>query len=151
MPAYSFQQRFVPLVKEGSKRHTIRARRKHVPKPGSTLQLFSAMRTKYCTRIMDAPFKKIRTIIITESEIYIVWMRLSDSQVCEVYDELTQGKSISWLANPLGGKQREDLAWKDGFRQQGSTARKTAGSFDLMLRWWKTTHELPFIGDIIYW
>lgn len=68
MPAFNFQQRFVPGVENGlariahappvhrdvrQKRQTIRARRKdgRDPKPGDTLKLFTGMRTKQCVKL----------------------------------------------------------------------------------------------------
>ena len=43
------------------------------------------------------------------------------------------------------------FAWSDGFRPVGSTAEQPVGAAELMLRFWKQTHELPFEGVVIYW
>ena len=55
MVAYSFKKRFVPRIEAGSKGHTLRLPRKgsgHA-KVGQQLQLYYAMRTKYCRKIID--------------------------------------------------------------------------------------------------
>ncbi len=48
MPAYSFKERFVPFILDGTKTQTVRSRRRHPAKPGDTLYLYSGLRTKYC-------------------------------------------------------------------------------------------------------
>lgn len=66
MVAYSFKKRFVPRIRAGlglpdlepvalPKLQTIRAlgKRRHA-RPGETLQLYTAMRTKQCAKIGDA-------------------------------------------------------------------------------------------------
>lgn len=54
MVAYSFKQQFAAPILSGAKRQTIRAPRQgragHA-KPGDALQLYTAMRTKYCMLI----------------------------------------------------------------------------------------------------
>jgi uncharacterized protein YqfB (UPF0267 family) len=52
MVAYSFRKQFVKPIIEGTKRQTIRAERRsrHV-RAGEQLQLYTAMRTKYCRLI----------------------------------------------------------------------------------------------------
>ncbi len=151
MPAYSFQQHFVPYVADGSKPHTIRQRRKKgFAKKGDTVYLYSGLRTKWCKKIREEVCTRSVTIIITSTDIYICSFRLSDQQVQEVMDELNSGKNIDWLASPLSKQQRNRLAWRDGFRYE-PTGINSIGNFEMMIRWWRKTHELPFIGDIIYW
>lgn len=54
MVAYSFKERFVAPIQDNMKRQTIRkprlGRGRHA-RPGDDLQLYTAMRTKYCTLI----------------------------------------------------------------------------------------------------
>lgn len=151
MPAYNFQQRFVPFVTDGSKPHTIRARRKKgFAKKGDTLYLYYGLRTKWCKKIREEKCTKAKTIIITEQNIYICSFRLSDGQVDEVKEELLTGQSIDYLADPLSKKAANKLAWADGFRVDGKYLVLYTNLI-LMKKWWKQTHELPFIGDIIYW
>lgn len=52
---------------------------------------------------------------------------------------------------PLLPETSNLFAWRDGFRPEGSTIHDPYGAFDLMMRFWKHTHELPFQGIVIYW
>jgi len=152
MPAYSFQERFVPWVKDGSKRQTIRSRRKKgFAKKGDTLYLYFAMRTKYCKKLKETTCKDARTIIITSSGIVLLSGRMDDVFVQIVMDQLKRGVNKNRIGPVLTTDEANQLAWDDGFRPDGSTAKNPKGCFALMLRWWKQTHELPFVGDIIYW
>lgn len=153
MPAYSFKGQFVPYVEEGSKPHTIRARRKNFAKKGDMLYLYFGMRTKFCRKIREESCTDVRTIFIgylfKKVAIGICNKRLDDFEL----EELKAGKID---LNEIGFKILSDvetnrLAWRDGFRPEGSSYYNTAGCFDLMMRFWNTTHELPFYGDIIYW
>jgi hypothetical protein len=53
MVAYSFKKQFVPLIRQGYKRQTIRAHslRRHA-RVGELIQLYTAMRTAHCARIL---------------------------------------------------------------------------------------------------
>lgn len=64
MPAYSFKERFIPLIKSGYKRQTIRGKRKGQAKAGDTLYLYYGMRTKFCTKIKEAICTKVEEIEI---------------------------------------------------------------------------------------
>jgi hypothetical protein len=127
MPAYSFKERFVPMILDGSKCQTIRANRKgrqgHA-KPGDTVYLYFGMRTKWCRKLGEGICSQIDPIKITDGGIYIAGMP----------DNFT-----------------DMFAWLDGFRPEGSTFVKSEGSFELILRFWRQTHSLPFEGTIIHW
>lgn len=151
MPAYSFQQHFVPYVLNGSKPHTIRKRRlKGFAKKGDTLYLYSGLRTKWCKKLREEICTKAVTIIITVTDIYICSFRLNDAQAEELQQELNNGKEPLWLAPALTRKKADKLAWRDGFRYE-PTGVAFIKNFEMMLRWFRKTHQLPFIGDIIYW
>ncbi len=125
MPAYSFKIRFVPLIKDGVKRQTIRRKRKRQAKPGDTLYLYYALRTKFCTKLGEATCTKVSNIrILRNGKVYI-------NSRCLTKD------------------QKDRLAYEDGFRVTGAIG--DAGCFNVMFRWWQLTHDLPFKGDIIYW
>lgn len=65
MVAYSFQKRFVPLIRQGLKTQTIRANRKRHVRVGQLIQLYTAMRTAQCERIIpDTPCTGIHPISI---------------------------------------------------------------------------------------
>lgn len=53
MVAYSFQERFVPLIREGYKRQTVRSHRPRHARPGELIQLYQGMRTKLCAKIVE--------------------------------------------------------------------------------------------------
>jgi hypothetical protein len=64
MPAYNFQTRFVPLILEGKKPHTIRRRRKHPTKVGDVIKMFTGMRTKECRQFAEARCVKVEPIVL---------------------------------------------------------------------------------------
>lgn len=53
MVAYNFKLRFVEAVATGAKRQTIRAHRRRHARPGEPVQLFYAMRTPLCRKLVD--------------------------------------------------------------------------------------------------
>ena len=129
MPAYSFKERFCPMILDGSKSQTIRANRKgrqgHA-KPGDRVYLYFGMRTKWCKKLGEAICKETSDIRITEEgEIFVNNFLVPDGE-------------------------KEAFAWKDGFRPDEPTSNSFA-SFGLMMRFWSATHSLPFEGKIIYW
>jgi hypothetical protein len=154
MPAYSFNERFVPFVKDGSKTHTIRGRRKRQSiKKGDTCYLYSGMRTKHCTKIREEECTDVRTILIGyllgKPTIGIFGTRLSDQD----FEALQAGllNLDDQQLTILSDKEKNELAWRDGFRPEGSDIDNCDGCFDLMIRFWRQIHDLPFYGDIIYW
>jgi hypothetical protein len=156
MPAYSFQQRFVPMVLDGSKCQTIRKRRtKGYAKPGDTLYLYYGLRTKWCKKLREETCTRATTIIINSNgHVYLFNKRLTDEVVVEVAKKLKAGKlplpaAKEYTFVTLSKTEKDELAWKDGFRDEENNL--PFSEFEIMLSWWKQTHELPFIGDIIYW
>jgi hypothetical protein len=141
MPAYSFQERFIPFILDGSKDHTVRRERsgrsRHV-RPGETIQLYYGMRTKWCRKIGEAICKEIHRILIREEGMFLSSYFGDDPALSKL-----------WLPFNKAGCDR--FAWRDGFRPEGLTFDNPAGAWDLMLRWWRQTHELPFQGVVIYW
>jgi len=94
MPALNFQRRLAPKVTAGTKRSTIRRRRKdgRDPKPGQTLYLFTGMRTKQCQRLLETRCERVRSIQIFPNSFTVL---------------LGQRK--------LSMAQMQALAWGDGF------------------------------------
>jgi len=127
MPAYSFKERFVPLILSGEKKQTIRNKRKGQAKPGNPLYLFYGMRTKWCKRLLDTTCTAVKSI------------------------EIKRTGSVYINGRKLTNMEKNILAYDDGFRHEDDLLRGYGGCFQIMLRWWKQTHELPFKGDIIYW
>ena len=64
MPAYSFQQQFVPFIERGEKTHTIRAKRKNRPKPGQPFYGYYAQRTKHCRKIVESTITRVQDIYL---------------------------------------------------------------------------------------
>ena len=64
MPAYNFQDRFIPKILSGTKSHTIRKRRKYPTKVGDILWLYTGMRTKGCRLIAGALCVRVEPIVI---------------------------------------------------------------------------------------
>lgn len=64
MPLYGVQRRFVPMILDGSKPHTIRRRRKNPTKVGDILYLYTGLRTKQCEFVMQDTCKKILPVQI---------------------------------------------------------------------------------------
>lgn len=83
MPAYSFKERFIPLIKSGAKKQTIRGKRKGQAKPGDPLYLFYGMRTKFCMRILDTRCRAVKSIIIyKKGSVYVQGKKLNAAE-CE--------------------------------------------------------------------
>jgi hypothetical protein len=159
MPAYSFKKRFVPYVLMGNKKQTIRQRRlKGFAKPGDTIYLYYGMRTKNCAKIGEGNCSMAVSIAIgIDKKVHLFKKRLTDADAVVVAAKLSAGKlpftevdySNTFLTLDRDGKDL--LAWYDGFRHEGEAENTLTGCFDLMLDWFNQTHELPFVGDIIYW
>jgi hypothetical protein len=150
MPAFNYQQRFVPFLRDGSKWHTIRSRRKCPVKPGDTLYHYTGMRTKQATLIAKDLCLDVKTIVIgSAGRVWLFCRRLTDSEA----EQLLATEEVTATGaefDILDQAEKDQLAWVDGFRPEGSSLEHPTGCFDLMFRWWNTTHELPFVGDIIY-
>lgn len=65
MVAYSFNKRFIAPILAGTKTGTIRAvgKRRHA-EAGDLLQLYTAMRTKYCALILQTPCTETVDILL---------------------------------------------------------------------------------------
>lgn len=92
MPAYSFKERFIPLIKNGSKTQTIRRKRKGQAKPGDTVYLYYGMRTKWCTKIGEGICTKVEEISIQQNGVVRI-----------------NGKKMDWV-------QKQALSNADGFQ-----------------------------------
>jgi hypothetical protein len=68
MPAYNFQQRFAEKVGNGTKRHTIRAKRKDGKRPqaGQPFRSYTGMRTKNCEPILFSTISKVEDVRIDD-------------------------------------------------------------------------------------
>lgn len=91
MGLYDFQGRFVAAIEAGTKRHTIRAPRKHPDRPGSTLHLYTGLRRKGARLL-----KRVECSLVQDIEI-------------------TERGSILLDGQPLRDEESEELARRDGF------------------------------------
>ena len=125
MGLYGFKARFVPYVESGEKTHTIRSRRVHPDKPGDTLHLYAAPRTKQMRLLMRVPCVRVEELEIVRDYVKAVgnmWLFVVDG-------------------NRLSHDEIEALARRDGF-----------ASFNDMLDFWKAQKRtFPWKGDIIHW
>ena len=73
MPAYNFKPEFADKIRYGTKRLTIRKKRKRGnPNPGDVLYLYTGMRTKSCTKLLEAKCTKVNNILISDDyDIYL--------------------------------------------------------------------------------
>jgi hypothetical protein len=153
MPAYSFKERFVPMIKDGSKTQTIRSFRKTPPRAGQLAHLYFRMRTKYCTKLVEPSpvIKEVKCIAVYKTGYVLIidtnWIEPGLARkVLELHGVTPDGVKSKHLTK----SETDQLAWADGFRHSDDP-QKVEGCFKIMLAWWQQTHELPFVGNIIKW
>lgn len=154
MPAYSFQERFVPMVLDGSKCQTIRKRRlKGYAKAQDPLYLYYGMRTSHCKLLRKEICEEALTIVITKDKgLYVLPERITESRACSMAALLTTLPitfRVYWENHEV--VDYDEFAYEDGFRPPGTGLGYYNGCFDEMMKFWGATHELPFIGDLITW
>jgi hypothetical protein len=105
---YNFKKRFAPFVLDGTKRHTIRAKRKHPDKVGDMIHRYTGLRTKH-TKLLG------RSECVRVEEI-----RVSASQ--QVFIDGVE----------LNADEKNALAFCDGFRSRG-----VEHAFEEMMEFWE--------------
>lgn len=73
MPAYNFKLKFVSAVVDGSKKQTIRKRRKYPTRAGMMLQLYTGQRTKQCKLLLESECLKVLPVKIYP-DVHIVFL-----------------------------------------------------------------------------
>jgi hypothetical protein len=122
MALLNFHRRFVSRIKDGSKTHTIRGKRKRPIKAGETLHLYTGLRHKGAELIMRAPCARVEDIKMVSDE----------SHIAERVHVFIEGVE-------LDRDEKEAFARRDGF-----------DSFcQMIMDWWNGL--LPFNGDVIHW
>lgn len=121
MGLYNFHARFVPFILDGRKTHTIRGTRAFQDVVGSTMHLYTGLRTKRAKLLMRAPCVRVEDIEF-ETE------KRGLDRIVRVY---INGQELTL-------DEREGLARRDGFP-----------NFAEMMKFWKG--RLPFTGHIIHW
>ena len=148
MVAYSFAPEFRHQVASLNKRQTVRGDRKRHARPGEAVQLYTAMRTKHCRKLVDRDpiCRAVRPIVI---------------QVSELLDDYIA--SIEIDGTPLHRDEIEAFAAADGFapidfgwwRQatlRGERDLKPATARSNMGWFWLDRHGRGrFAGVVITW
>lgn len=132
MVAYSFAPQFRLSVESGSKSQTVRAPRKRHAQPGEQVQLYTAMRTKYCRKLVDpdpvcTACSPIEILVTTQHPERIASITIDDRQLTD--------------------EEIEHFAFADGFNAYlDRSARLDMGSF------WLNHHgQGRFRGFLIEW
>lgn len=130
---YSFKPRFVPLIRCGDKRQTIRAPRKsrHV-RPGQTIHVYTGPRMQP-KKVGQAPCLKVLPI----------HLNLVDSAIqAYTMDESGAVLRIWSTSHAFDDPHPDDLAHAEGFQD-----------YDEMARWFRDTHgaAASFRGVLITW
>lgn len=160
MPLYSFQSRFVAFVKDKSKQQTVRGIRKNPPKIGQPCTLVTGSRFKPVKIHEVKPLvESVDTLFIdANGRMFLLKKQALDIPSSQIalsllsLNAVMPGFSIQTQFDfkELSLDEKDLFAWSDGFRSE-VRSNDTAECFELMFRWWKATHQLPFIGHVTYW
>jgi hypothetical protein len=125
MGLYNFQLRFVPHIRSGRKKHTIRGRRKYPDSPGDIMHCFYGLRHPGATCVGRFPCVKREDIVVDtpypDADVYLPW-----------------DVTVAIAGIGLGADEKERLAYADGFED-----------FAEMVSFWN--QRLPFEGHILHW
>lgn len=130
MVAYSFNKQFAEDVISGKKVQTVRANRKRHARVGEPIQLYTAMRTKHCRKLID-----VDPVCVSVQEVIISFPAdESDADLIMLLDRM-----------PVVSNDLELFAKADGF-----------DSVRHFKDWWRTTHgktkdSFLFKGVVIHW
>jgi hypothetical protein len=114
-----FKRRFEPFILDGSKTHTIRGKRQRPPRVGETCHCYVDPRQKTMRLLGRWPC-----------------VRVDDIHISVAFDIFVNGELLA----PV---ERNQLAWRDGFRSDVNEAYLEMSEF------WRG--RLPFDGTIIHW
>ncbi len=125
MPALSFMKQFCPRVENGSKTHSLRAKRKRAWKIGDKAVLYFAMRTKHCRLLGRSTVVKVEDVLLLHPG---------------------AGRRLRIRINGewLSADEAKSFARRDGFASIGK-----------MLDFWMEKHQIhhtgSWQGDVIHW
>lgn len=151
MVAYSFQKTFVPAIRAGVKRQTIRADRRRHARPGESMQLYSGMRTRQCFKIIDDP------VCERLDEIRIDLRSLAGTEPAgednAAMMEQLRAVSIEINGRALNRGEKHLLAMADGFSTwEFRKSKLPMLPFVAMVTFWMSEHgSVDFRGVIIRW
>ena len=133
MVAYSFKAMFADPIERGVKCQTVRADRQRHACPGEPVQLYTAMRTRHCRKLL------------TPDPICIDVRRI-EIDLAPKNPLMIAGIEIDGVA--LNSDEIEAFAMADGFSADllGGTARRSMGLF-----WLRNHGAILFNGVVIRW
>lgn len=126
-----FRRRFAPFIEDGSKRHTMRPKRKRRPVVGETCHCYVDPRQKSMRLLGRWPCVKVEDVLIYQCGDGTLSM-------------LIEGTEMSM-------DEKNYFAWADGFRSRGRHL-----AWEELSEFWLDAHgkseeSLEFEGDIIHW
>jgi len=131
MVAYSFKAMFADQIERGSKRQTVRADRKRHARPGEPVQLYTAMRTRNCRKLINPD---------------PTCLAVQHIEISLPYGHVDIIASISIDGVPLSDKEIDQFAIADGFGEGAGSPRFKMGRFWLDSHGWG-----EFTGVLIKW
>jgi len=146
MGLYNFKIEFRPFIKDWSKRHTIRGERERPDMPGKVMHLFTGLRHPGAECLMRTRCVRRDFIVITDAHRIRIGASIGFSDYPALYGEgqFQRGGFVD-----LDQDEQNALAWKDGFRPEGSSLENPGDAFRLMMQFWEG--RLPFQGNIYHW
>ncbi|WP_296717776.1 hypothetical protein [Erythrobacter sp.] len=137
MVAYSFAPQFIEPIVARTKRQTVRAERRRHAREGEAIQLYTAMRTKQCRKLIEPDPVCIGVHPITIA---------IDAQAEQLITSMTVGHIT------LSDVGIERFAERDGFATLASGfARRRMGAFWLKAHAEPGARWLEFEGVVIRW
>lgn len=131
MVAYSFKAMFAGQIERHEKRQTVRGNRKRHARPGEPMQLYTAMRTRHCRKLIDPD------PICTSLQMIEISLPLG-------HPEIIAAISIDGI--PLSEEETTAFAIADGFGEGPGCPRFKMGRF------WLDNHGPgEFSGVLIKW
>lgn len=131
VPLLGFKRQFAIFVAEGSKQHTIRAKRKFPVKPGDICHCYVDPRQKTMALLGRWPCTVVQDVIIRQPRL--------DIPVLE----------IEFDGTTLSFGEAKDFLYVDGFRERGRD-----GAMILAVEFWKKRMIAAggiFYSDLVHW
>lgn len=129
-----FKLQFKPMVKDGSKRHSLRGLRKIPRVAGGICHNYTGLRTRHCELLGRWPCTRIERV--------------------EVFIDKERGFSVAIEERILRWDELIGFAYADGFRF-GGRGSKGQGDVLAMKHFWIVENNLdqarPWRGELIHW
>lgn len=150
MVAYSFQKQFVAPILSGIKRQTIRSERRRHARPGETLQLYTGMRTRHCTKIMPDPVCVGLDEVSIDLSLLAAFLEPVDAAAANDFASVVR---MRVNGQEMAGTDREMYAVHDGFHNMVFKATgEPIPAWTGMVLFWAHNYGLErFDGVAIRW